>query len=287
MTRMHELKNSTFQNLYKQHETKENFIETSIRMSNFIKTKNGKTEIQSFIPENLNDNMVNKNFINFYNRYQYIKSTTEQQVYNMDLYNDPYILNGNIFQKYDYDEQNYYKDDIKQDQLQIEHLYTVFSSTYTKKLENSSIEFLYSSNIDQNMFVMKFVFPLRTYINNIEFYNNDTLVYNQTNFEQYSLLGIIPFSIDRDISYNKIIIRFKTNIQFSGLNKELLFVLKSFEQYKVNRPSNYKVHYNNIEDIDNMYNYNTHFTIDAGELVNDKYPDYLIVPNIIYSGDIA
>jgi hypothetical protein len=41
--------------------------------------------------------MVNKNFVNFYNKYQYIKSTTSTDVYNIDMYNDPYILNGNIY----------------------------------------------------------------------------------------------------------------------------------------------------------------------------------------------
>lgn len=284
---MHELKNSTFQNLYKQHETKENFVETALRMSNFIKIKDGKTNIQSFIPETLNDNMVNKNFINFYNRYQYIKSISYNEVYNMDMFRDPYILNGNIFQTYDYDVQKYYKDDIEQTQLTVEHLYTVFVSDYTKKIESSQIEFLYSSQINQNFFVMKFAFPLRSYINNIEFYNGDVLVYNQTDFEQYSLLGVLPFQIDKDISYDKIIIRFKTNIQFSGLGKELLFVLKSFEQFKVNRVSDYKVDYTDIEDIDNMYNHNTYFKCDAGYLVNKRYPNYLIVPNIIFSGGIA
>lgn len=287
MTRMYKLRNTTFQNLYKEHETKENFIETSIRLSNFIKQKDSENNIQSFIPENLNDNMVNKNFINFYNRYQYIKSTTEKDVYNMDLFNEPYELNGNIFQSYDYDEQNYYKDEIKQNKIKVEHLYTLFSSDFSKKIENSAIEFVYSNNIDQNFFVMKFVFPLRTYIDNIEFYDNDTLVYNQTTFEQYSLLGLLPFSIDKDISYNRIVIRFKTNIQFSGLGKELLFVLKNFEQYKVNRNSDLQVEYTNIEDIDNMYNHKTYFDIVSGELVNKKYPNYIIVPNIIFSGDIT
>lgn len=282
---MHELKNTSFQNLYGNQATKENFIETSLRLSNFIKDKDIKTNIQSFIPENFNDNMVNKNFVNFYNKYQYIKSTTSTDVYNIDMYNDPYILNGNIYQEYQYDDQNYYKDGIQQEQIQIEHLYTVFVSDYTKKIEGSAVEFKYSSLIDQNFFVMKFAFPLRLYINNIEFYNDDELVYNQVIFEQYSLLGILPFSIDEDKSYNRIVIRFKTNIQFSGLGKELLFALRSFNQYKVNRNDDYTVPFNKIEDIDNMYNYNNYLKITSGKLVNTKYPYYLIVPNIIFSGD--
>lgn len=283
---MHELKNTSFQNLYKQHSTEENFIETSIRMSNFIKTKDGKTKVQDFIPENLNDNMINKNFINFYNRFQYIKSETGNDVHQIDMYKDPYIINGNIFQEYEYQTQKYYRDEIEQNSIEVEHLYKVFTSEYTKKIENSSIEFKYPSKIDQNFFVMKFVFPLRTYINNIEFYDGQTLVYNQTKFEQYSLLGITPFQIDKEIQYDKMIIRFKTNIQFSGLGKELLFVLRDFKQYTVNRTTDYKINYTNIESVDNMYNNYMHFRCDQGNLVNDKYRDYIIIPNIIFSGDI-
>jgi hypothetical protein len=41
--------------------------------------------------------MINKNFINFYNRFQYIKSETGNDVHQIDMYKDPYIINGNIF----------------------------------------------------------------------------------------------------------------------------------------------------------------------------------------------